>query len=117
VEYDSVQGEMITSIEGRKRDFIYDTSGNLISPGAITVNMWKFNKVKQFQFVQEDKTLYTLKLNGSKELYDDQEYIQLFRTLLGQDATVIIEHVDGIPRLSSGKFRSVICKYSPYKSE
>lgn len=117
VEQDSVHGDVIISIEGRKRDFIYDTSGNLVSPGTITVNMWKFNKVKQFQFIQEDKTLYTLKLNGSKEHYDDQEYVQLFRRLLGQDATIIVEHVDGIPRLSSGKFRAVVCNYTPHKTE
>ncbi|MGF7184767.1 phenylacetate-CoA ligase [Desulfitispora alkaliphila] len=105
--------KVIKSIEGRKVDVLYNTSGETLSPHVVTNNMWNFNKVKQFQIIQEDKTNYTLKLNGAKNHYKDTEIEARFKSFLGENALITIEHVDGIPLLKSGKFQKVICKYKP----
>jgi phenylacetate-CoA ligase len=75
--------------------------------------MWAFNKIKQYQLVQEDKMSYKLRLNGAKGIYQDNEIINVFKSFLGEDANIYIEHVEGIPLLKSGKFRTTICKYKP----
>ena len=73
--------------------------------------MWKFNQVKQFQLIQNDKYDYVLKLNGAKGIYDDIEIKGLFKSILGEDANIKIEHIEGIPLLSSGKFQITVCNY------
>lgn len=116
VEEHDKYGKVIKRIEGRKRDFIYNTSGGLVSPSAVTVNMWKFSKIKQYQLIQNGKSDYILKLNGAKGVYDDNEIIKLFKSFLGEDANIKIKHIEGIPLLSSGKFQTTICKYDPTNS-
>ena len=106
-------GKVITSIEGRKTDFIYNISGDMLSPHSVTNNMWGFDKIKQYQLIQEDKTTYILKLNGAKGIYKDEEIKDVFKSLLGEDADIVIEHVEGIPLLKSGKFQTTICNYNP----
>lgn len=61
VEEHDKYGKVIRSIEGRKRDFIYNTEGGLLSPVAITNTMWDFNKLKQYQLIQNGKCDYVLK--------------------------------------------------------
>lgn len=113
VEEHNKYGKVITSIEGRKTDFIYDISGNVLSPHTVTNTMWVLDKIKQYQLIQEDKSNYTLKLNGAKGIYEDREIISLFKSFLGRDANIKIQHVDGIPLLKSGKFQTTICRYDP----
>lgn len=103
----------VKSILGRVMDCIYDTSGRIISPVTITNYMWPFDKLLQYQFIQENKNKYLIKLNGSKGNYDDNEFIKIFKGLLGQDANIIIEHVDEVPVLNSGKRKHVVCNYNP----
>ena len=43
--------------------------------------------------------------------YDD--FIEVIENIVGKNANITIEHVDGIPQLQSGKFRQVICNYRP----
>lgn len=111
VEEHDKYGKVIKSIQGRKIDFIYDTSGKILSPHAITNHMWNFRNIKQYQLIQEKSNLYRLKLNGSKGIYKDEDIIKTLKSILGSDAEIMIEHVDGIPFLKSGKFRTVICNY------
>jgi len=103
----------VEKILGRVTDCIYDTSGRIISPKLITVYMWPFDKLLQFQFIQEDKKEYTIKLNGARGIYEDSEFVNIFKGLLGQDAIIKIEHVNEIPVLNSGKRKQVVCNYIP----
>ena len=112
-EHHPKYGKVITSIEGRVRDFIYDTKGNLLSPSAITVHMWQFDNIEQFQFVQETEKRYVLKLNVVADFYDEDKLVTLIKEVVGHDAEVLLEYVDGIPRLRSGKSRQVVCNYKP----
>ena len=103
----------VKAILGRMVDCIYDTSGRVISPITITNYMWPFDKLLQFQFIQEDEKEYIIKLNGAKGFYEDAEFINIFKGLLGQDAIIKIEHVNEVPVLSSGKRKHVVCNYKP----
>lgn len=101
----------VKDVLGRRMDCIYDTRGRVISPVTITNYMWPFDKLLQFQFIQLDKTSYTLRLNGARGVYKNEEFIALFKELLGLDANISIEHVHEIPVLDSGKQKHVICKF------
>ncbi len=75
--------------------------------------MWQFDRLRQYQFIQYDRKTYTLKVNGAKGIYADEELIGMLKNVLGPDADITIEHVDEIPVLSSGKFKKTISLYQP----
>ena len=94
---------------GRVVDMIFDTKGNQISPHAITNNMWEFQGVKQFQFVQKDAKKYLLKLNVDKESFSQESrMLSILKERFGDDADFKIEYCDEIPVLASGKRRYIV---------
>ncbi len=97
-------------VEGRKMDMIYDTSGNAKST-FIIFHLESYPDLKQFQFIQESRTLYTLKLNTEGTFSSENELVQMFKDYLGQDATINVNYVNEIPQLSSGKRRLTINNY------
>ncbi len=103
----------LKTIQGRRVDVTYDTKGNLLTSHTWGVYMRKYDKLKQFQFIQEDAKKYTLKVNGAEGFYSDEEFIEHLKSVLGDDAEITIEHVTGIPTLASGKFKRTICLYTP----
>lgn len=105
--------ETLSDIEGRREDFIYDTQDRLLSPSVPGLYFWRFTQLKQIQFVQEGKGRYRIVLNGASEHYEDQEFIDLAKGFLGEDAAVSVTHVDEIPMLASGKFKAVMSHYTP----
>jgi phenylacetate-CoA ligase len=102
--------KILTEISGRKTDIIYDTRGNKISPHFVTFEFRRYDRLPQFQFIQESLKNFTIKLEGARGLYEDNDIRKTMCKLVGQDAIIKIEHVDKIPNLSSGKSRRVICK-------
>lgn len=104
---------MLKSIQGRRVDMIFDTAGRKMTAHVITNYMWKYDKLKQYQFIQEDEKQYTLKLNGAEGIYNDEEITNYLKTILGSDAEITIQHVEGIPVLASGKFKKTVCNYVP----
>lgn len=98
-----INKKVITSIYGRKVDIIYNTKGETLSPHIITNNMWGIKGVKQFKFIQEDKTSYKFILNINNSIENYNEIICKFKEILGKEAKIDIEYVDEIPVLSSGK--------------
>lgn len=109
---DSIPNEFpkLKEIYGRVRDCVYATDGRLISPAKVYVMMWGSDGVKQWQFIQEAKKNYILKLNCEKRV-DTEAYIEKFKGLLGEDAAIEVQLVDEIPVTSSNKRRAVICNY------
>lgn len=103
----------LKTIQGRRVDVIYDTQGNRLTAHTWSVYMWKFDKLKQYQFIQNGEKEYVLKVNGAEGFYKDEEFVEHLKSVLGQDANITIEHVDGIPSLASGKFKKTICNYTP----
>jgi phenylacetate-CoA ligase len=108
--------QVISSIQGSTSDLLFDTRGNTTDSGIISVSMWPYDKILQYQFIQEGAKQYTLKLNGAKGHYNDAIFIDLVKDVLGQDAEVIIEHVNEIPVLDSGKRKIVVNNYSKGKA-
>lgn len=103
----------IKSVQGRQVDVIYNTSGETLTPHTLNVYMWKFNKLNQYQFIQESKNEYTLKVSDPDNNYSDEDFIEHLKSIFGNDAKIHIEYVDNIPVLSSGKFKKTICNYKP----
>ena len=103
----------LKTLQGRRVDVIYDTQGRRLTAHTWSVYMWKYEKLKQYQFIQEDAKEYVLKVNGAKGIYTDEELVNHLKSILGDDANVTIEHVDGIPALASGKFKKTVCNYTP----
>lgn len=99
-------------IEGRQVDSLYNTQGEILTPHIISVNMRGFNKLRQWQVIQTDKSKYLLKINDPKNNYLEEEFIELLKKILGEDADVKVEHVNEIPVLASGKYKNTICEYN-----
>jgi phenylacetate-CoA ligase len=103
--------QILSSIQGKVRDFIFDTTGTRISPSSVGVLMWPYDGLLQYQFIQHGEKQYTLKLNEGENHYDEAIFIQLFKDLVGQDAVITIERVSEIPVLKSGKHKPVVNNY------
>ena len=102
---------IVTSIEGRRLDFLYSAEGAKINAGNVS-NVLKYlpNAVIHSQFVQDTKEEVVLLLEIDKSLYKDSydELIQKeFSHKFGEKTKLIIKHVDEIPREKSGKFRMI----------
>ncbi len=101
----------LRSIQGRRIDMVYDAQGNVLTPHTISVHMKRYKKLKQWQFIQEDKTYYILKVNGAEGIYAENDFIDSFKGILGEDARIDVKFVNEIPVLASGKFKNTICNY------
>lgn len=98
----------IERIEGRKVDLVLDTNNNVITSHMVTVNMWKYSELKQYQFAQIGSKDYIFRLNPWKTFSREKELIEEFKGYFGQDANIKIEYVEGIPLLASGKRKLVV---------
>ncbi len=93
----------LTELYGRRSDLIYDCNGKALTPYIITNNMWDVQGVKQFRFIQEAPARYILCLNGDREKMNVEEIVGRIRPYLGERAELLVEYVDEIPVLNSGK--------------
>lgn len=103
--------KVLTEVLGRQEDVICDTQGNKISAYCIIFGFRRFEWLPLFQFIQENLKQFTVKVEGAHNLYDDEDIRKTVKEIVGADADVKIEHVDKIPRLSSGKVKRIICNY------
>ena len=94
---------ILKELYGRRSDTIYDTEGNALTPYVITNNLWDVEGVRQYQFIQNTETVYTLRLNGDREKMDTEDILGRIRPYFGENADIRIEFVDEIPVLNSGK--------------
>lgn len=99
---------VLSKVEGRKMDMVFDTSGNLVSSFTITNNMWLYPEIIQYQFIQKTKTSYHFKLNLNVAFERENELIEEFKKYFGQDASITVEYVKEIPLLNSGKRKKVL---------
>lgn len=97
----------ITNFGGRKVDMVYDSFGNLLSPHAISTKFWGFSEIKLFQFIQESKKEYAVKIVSDK-FTGRSKLEQSLRSLLGNEASLKIESVNEIPLLASGKRKYIV---------
>lgn len=107
--------KVLTSLQGRKSDLVYDSNDTPISTFALGGMMEEFPLINQYQIIQNDKNSFELIVNDSKASYRDEEYTKAFRNLLGNEINLKVKIVEDIPKLSSGKFKRIICNYEPKK--
>lgn len=106
---DSTGKKYLKNIEGRVMDLVYDTNGDLVSSFTITNNMWKYDEIDQYQFLQTDHDEYVFKLNlGSKRFERENELINEFKKYFGSDSKILVRYVNEIPVLRSGKRKKVV---------
>jgi len=98
----------LTNVEGRKMDMVFNTKGDLVSSFTITNNMWLYPEVKQYQFIQTNKSNYLFKLNIEGKFDREQLLISEFKKYFGEDAEISVEYVNEIPLLNSGKRKKVM---------
>ncbi|MBU2948593.1 CoF synthetase [Zobellia uliginosa] len=99
---------VLSTVEGRKMDAIFNTKGEPISPFTLTNNMWKYNRLNQYQFIQKGKNNYEFILNVQTSFTREKELINEFKGYLGSNANLAVTYVDEIPLLSSGKRKKVL---------
>lgn len=105
------ESPMVTEIQGRRLDFLYTASGAKINAGNVA-NLFKNipNAVIRAQTIQHQKDEIIIKLEIDRKLYK-HEYDDLLRKeffyKFGLNTKIIIEHVEEIPRESSGKFKLI----------
>lgn len=103
---------ILQSLEGRRVDTIYDTMGRRLM-------WWSFDSlfedlsslVKQFQFIQEGKISYRLRLCVYETFPHKQFVVEQLKQILGADAQIEIDYVDEIPVLNSGKRKYIVSLY------
>jgi phenylacetate-CoA ligase len=91
-------------------DMIYDTKGRIVFP-HLFYKISDFSEHKQFQFIQEDKNIYTFKLNSNEEKTNQNGMSTYFKKYLGNDAVFNFIYVNEIPLLASGKRKKVVNNY------
>ncbi|MEE1031218.1 MAG: phenylacetate--CoA ligase family protein [Ruminococcus sp.] len=106
----------LTELYGRRSDLIYDCSGKPVTPYIITNNLWDIKGVKQYRFIQEDVTKYTIWLNGNKDEMDTEEILGRIKPYLGEEAEITVSMVDEIPVLASGKRKYIENRCEAYQN-
>lgn len=109
-EKNGIKHWVLEKVEGRKMDMITNTSGKMISPFMV-YHILKYPHIVQYQFIQDNKSKYTIKLNVLPEFDSSEDIITEFKKHLGSDAEIHLEYVEDIPLLSSGKRKFVINKF------
>jgi phenylacetate-CoA ligase len=111
---------ILKSLEGRRIDTIYDTSGHAVMIFSIDFIFDKLSalvNVKQFQFIQENRNTYLLRICANTSLTDEicSQVVSRLKSILGSDALIRIEYVNEIPILNSRKRKYIVSNYNPIK--
>lgn len=97
----------LEKIYGRKLDLVYDSEGKPIHPMSFNRILKNLPSIKQWQFAQTSETSYELRLIVSQE-FEESSCVDEIASFLGDNANMKFVYVDEIPRLKSGKYRSVV---------
>ncbi|UCE35909.1 MAG: phenylacetate--CoA ligase family protein [Thermoplasmata archaeon] len=104
---------LLKRIEGRSQEFIVTKQASLVSlgPAIFGIHDLEWTRVRQIQFVQEQKGKLIIKI-VKNDNYSDQEIkeyvLKLFNIRLSRICDLFIEIVDDIPRTKRGKYRVLI---------
>lgn len=104
----------LKTVEGRKLDLLFDTSGEIITSYLIGRNMWNYLEIDQYQLIQVGEKSYEFKINCPTGFSREFQLVNEFKSYLGQDADFKVIYVEGIPLLSSGKHRKTVNLYRQY---
>lgn len=109
IEHCGKKVKAIGNFGGRVVDMIFDTEGHPMSPHIITNNMWEYQEIKQYQFIQRECKQYVMKINvENAEFTQENSLRKALLHIVGQDADIRFEYCDDIPILASGKRRYIV---------
>lgn len=97
-----------TEILGRKVDALYTTDGRMVHYFDGISFIEEFTDIQQFQLIQEDFHHFKWVLNTKNHSYE-KTILDYSKNLFGADSEWLIEYVDEIPKLQSGKHRMTVC--------
>ena len=97
----------LDKIFGRRVDIIYSPDNNIIDPHVISKGLWGLNNVKQWQFIQKNRSLYTVKI-VSTGIVDENLIILRLKEILGNSAVIQVDYIDEIPVLNSQKRKYIL---------
>lgn len=106
---------LLKRVEGRLQELIVAKSGNLISlgPAIFGIHDAEWTKVKQIQFLQEEKGKLVIKVVKGAD-YSEQEVgeyvLRLFNLRFKGVCDLAVEFANEIPRTARGKYRFLIQK-------
>lgn len=106
-----VDDTVLATVAGRTLDSLFDTAGRSINPMAVPE--LTDHDLRQYQLVQTGPGAYTLRLNADRDARRDGRIREEFLRLLGRDADVVVEYVDEVPLLASGKRQIVVSQWQP----
>ncbi|MBJ7882884.1 phenylacetate--CoA ligase family protein [Gelidibacter salicanalis] len=101
----------LKSVEGRKLDLLFDTSGEAITSYIVGRNMWNYLEIEQYQLIQVGEKSYEFKINCPTGFKREAQLVNEFKSYLGEDADFEVIYVEGIPLLNSGKHRKTVNLY------
>ena len=93
---------ILSVIEGRKIDIIYDINGKALNYN-ITHIFGQYPEVEQFQFIQKNRNEFVLKLKYQEDFKCIEEIVSRLQSYLGKEAIITVKRVEDIPLLPSGK--------------
>ena len=107
---------IVKELYGRRSDVVYDTRGRVVSPFVLYNGLAMVDGLRQYRFIQEEVDRYRLLLNGDPDKVDPEALLSVIRPYFGEDGQYVVEYVDDIPVLNSGKTKNIenTCgKYQP----
>lgn len=112
LEKNSSTGEVyISKLFGRRLDMVYNTKNEPVFPMTLARILKNFDFIKQWQFVQNTVNENVLKLCVTSEeaaATNEPDILRQLTEIFGKDSNIMIEHVDDIPILQSGKRKCVV---------
>ncbi|PWK93150.1 phenylacetate--CoA ligase family protein [Hallerella porci] len=99
---------IIEKLYGRRLDLTYTTTGTAVSPLTYGRILKHYENIAQWQFIQNGEKDYALNLIMRGEEPNLPSIVEMLKESLGRDANIIINKVDDIPILASGKRKPVV---------
>ncbi|CCE24404.1 phenylacetate--CoA ligase family protein, partial [Methylotuvimicrobium alcaliphilum] len=107
---------LLKEIRGRTTDFVVDEDGTVIHGLALFYVLRDMKGVESFKIIQLDLEHTLVQVVAGKK-FDSEVSIQKitteFKKRQGKGVEIGVEFVDEIPKVQSGKFRSVISHVNP----
>lgn len=107
--------ELMASLKGRSNDMLVARDGHMVHAGAVNYVMRDLGGLRQYQIVQEQIDLVRVRVvhDGGLPESAAQSIRDGIRKQLGGDVRVVVEVVEEIPPMPSGKHRYVVSLVAP----
>ncbi len=102
----------MTGLSGRVADFLKTRNGDAVAGiSLIERTLTQVPGIEQMQLVQNSFTELELNRVKAKDYSADTDgaLIRELQVVFGEDTSIVVNDVSGIPQLSNGKYRFSIC--------